>query len=235
MSSPKEENKKDKGGQPQVAAAAGVNEGPGVFDGDLAGGNLDKVRNILFGAQTRDFERRFARIEESLSKETAEIRAEMRGRFDALEGFVKREFDTLGDRLKAEEAERGVAMRDLSGQLKDTSKAFNEKLKAEQSERFDAHNDLSAELRSTANGIDRRIAQLDEQVSKAQRELRDQLQEQGRRLSDDLRGKSEEIWAALAKAVQELRHDKTDRAALAALLTEVAMRLNDEFKLPTGE
>ena len=41
--------------------------------------------------------------------------------------------------------------------------------------------------------------------------------------------------AALAKAVQELRSDKTDRSALAALLTEVAMRLNDEFKLPSGE
>lgn len=235
MSSPKEENRKDKGGQPNAAPAASGHEGAGIFDGDLAGGNLDKVRNILFGAQTRDFERRFSRLEETLTKETAEIRAEMRGRFDALEGFVKREFDTLGDRLKAEQSERGVAVRDLTSQLKDTSKSFNDKLKVEQSDRAEAQTELSAELRSTASGIDRRIAQLDEQTSKANRELRDQLQEQGRRMSDDLRGKSEEIWAALAKAVQELRHDKTDRAALAALLTEVAMRLNDEFKLPTGE
>jgi hypothetical protein len=235
MSSPKEENRKDKGGQPNAAPAPSGHEGAGVFDGDLAGGNLDKVRNILFGAQTRDFERRFSRIEESLAKETAEIRAEMRGRFDALEGLVKREFDSLGDRVKAEQAERGVAVRDLTSQLKDASKSFNDKIKVEQNDRAEAHSELSAELRSTASGIDRRIAQLDEQTSKAGRELRDQLQEPGRRLSDDLRGKSEEIWAALAKAVQELRHDKTDRAALAALLTEVAMRLNDEFKLPTGE
>ena len=235
MSSPKEENRKDKGGSPNPAPAPSGHESAGVFDGDLAGGNLDKVRNILCGAQSRDFERRFARLEESLTKETAEIRTEMRGRFDALEGFVKREFDSLGDRLKAEQAERGVAVRDLTGQLKDTSRSFTDKLKTEQNDRAEAHAELSADLRSTASGIDRRIAQLDEQVSKANRELRDQLQEQGRRLSDEVRGKSEEIWAALAKAVQELRHDKTDRAALAALLTEVAMRLNDEFKLPTGE
>jgi DNA anti-recombination protein RmuC len=235
MSSPKEENRKEKGANAQPAAPPSGQEGAGVFDGDLAGGNLDKVRNILFGAQSRDFERRFGRLEEALAKETSEIRAEMRGRFDALEGHVKRELESLADRLKAEEAERNVAMREVTGQVRDTAKAFNEKLKAEQSERSDALNELSSELRTTANGIDRRVAQLDEQMSRANRELRDQLQEQGRRHSDELRGKSEELWAALAKAIQELRRDKTDRAALAALLTEVAMRLNDEFKLPTGE
>jgi len=41
-----------------------------------------------------------------------------------------------------------------------------------------------------------------------------------------------ELSAALARSDQDLRGDKVGRADLAALLTEVAMRLNGEFDLP---
>ncbi len=37
----------------------------------LGTGNLEKVRDILFGAQMRDYDRRFARLEERLVKEAA--------------------------------------------------------------------------------------------------------------------------------------------------------------------
>jgi len=33
-------------------------------------GNVDKIRDILFGSQMRDYESRFARLEETLIKET---------------------------------------------------------------------------------------------------------------------------------------------------------------------
>src|ERR1700749_3579611 len=44
-------------------------------------GNVDKIRDILFGSQMRDYESRFARLEEALVKETAEIRETSRRRF----------------------------------------------------------------------------------------------------------------------------------------------------------
>lgn len=56
--------------------------------------------------------------------------------------------------------------------------------------------------------------------------------EQHQRLSDDLQQKVEEILGTLSRTAHELRSDKADRATIAALLTEVAMRLNDEFRLP---
>src|SRR5947209_6262346 len=37
-------------------------------------GNVDKIRDILFGTQMRDYDSRFARLEETLVKENAEIR-----------------------------------------------------------------------------------------------------------------------------------------------------------------
>lgn len=232
MSSAQEDNRTStEAGEPATASASDHV----VTEADLSGGNLDKIRAILFGAQSREIERRFARIEESLSREAADIRDTTRARFVELEGHIRRELDGLADRVKAEETERNAVVRDLQTQLKDATRALGDKIKAEQTERTDAVTELSNELHNTAASLERRIAALDEQSTRADRELRDQLGDQGKRLSEDLRNKSEEIWAALAKAVQELRSDKTDRSALAALLTEVAMRLNDEFKLPSGE
>ncbi len=47
---------------------------------DAGGGNIDKVRDILFGGQMRDYERRFSRLEERLVQETAELKDDVRKR-----------------------------------------------------------------------------------------------------------------------------------------------------------
>src|SRR5262245_5515000 len=73
------------------------------------GGNVDKIRDILFGSQMRDYEIRFARLEETVVKETSELRDSSRRRFDQLEQYIKREFETLESRLKAEREERSDA------------------------------------------------------------------------------------------------------------------------------
>ena len=61
-----------------------------VQDADsAAGGNLDKVRDLLFGGQMRDYDRRFARLEERLVKETTELRDDVKKRLGALEAYMK--------------------------------------------------------------------------------------------------------------------------------------------------
>ncbi|MFI5179118.1 MAG: hypothetical protein ACHQO8_11165, partial [Vicinamibacterales bacterium] len=66
---------------------------PAADDGGT--GNLDKVRDILFGGQARDIDRRFQRIEERLLKETADLKDDVRKRLSALEQFMKQESATL--------------------------------------------------------------------------------------------------------------------------------------------
>jgi hypothetical protein len=231
MSSPQEEHR-----DPNEQQQSSQGPSPLTSEGELIpGGNLDKVRNILFGAQARDYERRFARLEERFSKETTDLRDDMRRRFDSLEATLKREIEELGDRIRSERNEREISVRDVSGQLKETTRQLQDRIKAETNDRSDALGDLAGELRNTANGIERRISHLDEQSSKANRELRDMANEQARKLAEQLHQKTEELWAALTKTSGELRSEKTDRASLAALFTEVAMRLNDDFKLPSDE
>jgi len=85
-------------------------------------GNVDKIRDILFGTQMRDYESRFARLEEALVKETAEIRETNRRRFDQLETYIREEFETVQARLKTERDERsdvdGQQARELTDEIR---------------------------------------------------------------------------------------------------------------------
>ena len=169
-------------------------------------GNVDKIRDILFGTQMRDYDTRFARLEESLRKESSDLRETTKKRLDALEGYIKKELESLETRPKNEKEERTGSDRELS-----------------------------ADLKSTAASILKKIGDAEDQNDKAQRELRKDLLQQSKDLSDEIAAKNEELSMLLSRRVQELRNDKTDRAALASLLTEVAMRLTDEFQVPGTE
>lgn len=170
---------------------------------DLAGGNIDKVRDILFGGQMRDYERRFVRLEERLVQETGELKDEVRKRLTALEQFVKQESESLSNRIRSE-----------------------------QDERTDATKELAQDGRNAAKTFEKKAGQLDDAINRVQRELRQQLLELQQTVSDDLRQKTNDVVARLNRAAADLRNDKTDRATLAALLTEMAMRLTNELSIP---
>lgn len=188
--------------QPAVKSAP-VGDGKVQASEDLGGGNIDKVRDILFGGQMRDYERRFSRLEERLMQETAEMKEDVRKRLAALEQFVKQETESLADRIKTEHDERTDATKDLSREAREAAKAFEKK-----------------------------TGQLDDQIGKVQREARQQILELHQRMSDDLRQRIDEVLARLTQEAAELRSDKTDRATLASLLTEMAMRLTNELSIP---
>jgi hypothetical protein len=170
---------------------------------DDSAGNIDKVRDILFGGQMRDYERRFQRLEGRLTQEIAELKDDVRKRLAALEQFMKQEAASLADRISTEHDERTSATKDLSREARESAMAFEKK-----------------------------TGQLDDQIGRVQRELRQQVLELQQRMSDDLREKVDDVLARLTREASELRSDKTDRATLASLLTEMAMRLNNELTIP---
>jgi hypothetical protein len=169
-------------------------------------GNLEKIRDILFGTQMRGYEARFAALEETLAKETAEIRETSRRRFEQLESYMKKELELLQTRWKAERDERS-----------------------------DAAVQHSRELRELGESLSRRVRDLDERGTAVERDLRSQLLQQAKDLSDDIQARHEAVGTLLEKRFQELRQDKTDRAALASLFNEVALRLNDQFQIPGAD
>ena len=163
--------------------------------------SLDKVRDILFGNQVREADKRFTRLEERLVKELTNLRDETKKRLDYLESYIKKEVDSLTERLKNEQAERDAAVKSLAEDHKNLASSFEKK-----------------------------FIQLDEQTTNSQRELREHLLNQSNSLQDDIRQKYEEILALLERESQELRREKTDRSQLASLFSELAIRLNADNK-----
>ena len=176
-------------------------QAPGSDAEGVAGGNLDKVRDLLFGGQMRDYDRKFARLEERLIRETAELRDDVKKRLAGLEAYMKAEVESLSERLRAEQDGRTTADQEAERALRETAQQFGQK-----------------------------VAQLDDQIARGQRDLRQQLHAQHQELGDDIRHRVEDVLVRLAQEAQELRSDKTDRKALAALLTEMAMRLSGEVR-----
>lgn len=167
------------------------------------GANVDKIRDILFGSQMRDYEKRFARLEESVTKALDTLRDDTTKRLDTLGSFVQQEVESLSLRIKSEKSERAEGVKDLSRELKDAAKVLEKKL-----------------------------SQLDEQLSDGHSELRAKILEHAKAIAGDIEKMRREAASSLDREVQGLRHDKTDRASLADLFSEFSLRLKNNFELP---
>jgi DNA anti-recombination protein RmuC len=158
--------------------------------------NLDKVRDILFGGQVRDFDLRFARIEERFTRETADLAEDFRKRLASAEQYVGTEAEALAQRIKGEYEARTTATKELSRQLQDISSEF-----------------------------ERRSGQIEDQLARAQRELRQQILDVQQQLSNEIRQRFDNLQTQLRQEAVDLRNVKADRGTLAALFTEIAMKL----------
>lgn len=166
---------------------------------EASGASVDKIREILFGSQIKNYETRFARLEDALARETAEIKDTMRRRLDSLEAFFKSETESLAARLKTERDEREETL-----------------------------NSISRELKASSAQLSKKILDLDNKAAQDRSAARQELMAESRKLLDEIRQRNDSLSALLETRVQELRNAKTDRSALAALFVELAVRLKDE-------
>lgn len=166
-------------------------------------GKVDRIRDILFGSQMRDYDSRFQRLDERLSREAAEARADVQRRLDGLEGFLKSEVESLRGWLGSEQAERGNAIEKLTRDLAETARA-----------------------------LEMKRSNLDERAGRDVHELRQQLLEQATALRNEMRERHEQMEAGLNREAEQIRGAMTGREALAEMLSEVSLRLKNEFRVP---
>lgn len=167
-------------------------------------GNIDKIREILFGGYVRDYDRRFKRLEDRLSQEQGHLREDISQRIRAMEELLNNELDNLAEKSKAERQERQLAYQDLK-------------------------NDLSA-LRSETTS---RLNQLDEQISRDIKQVRQQVQGKHQEISTLLRQQVEMLLNLVKQEVAQLQEEKVSRSDLASFFSEFAMRLNRDFNAIT--
>jgi hypothetical protein len=190
-------------GNPSKAGTrARPGSGPDLADA-ASSSNIDQLRDIIFGGQMREYERRFVRMEERMAKELADVREEVRDRSKALEQYIRDEVESVMVELRANEQSRAVEERRLSESIADAAKA-----------------------------AEARIAALSEVLGKQHRELRAEVLEHAKTIAEDVQRRHADLLALVERDAAELRDGKADRTALSALFTEVALRLRGESVAP---
>jgi hypothetical protein len=170
--------------------------------GPESGASVDKVRDILFGSQIKQFETRFNRLEENLKRETIELKETMRRRFESVEGFFKSETETLSLRIRGEREERTAACRTIDQDLK-----------------------------ATHDAIGRQIHALDASTAEAQSGLRLELMAESRKLLDEIAERHEIVRSLIEYRIAEIRYQKADRTVLSTLLADLGAQLSDDSQL----
>ncbi len=163
-------------------------------------GSVDKIRDILFGNQMRDYNKRFTLLEERILQEIRDLRDETKNRLDTMESYIQKEIESLSNRLNTEQ-----------------------KLRTESLEKVT--NEFKVETKSISESIER----LEDQQSQDSRDLRQQLLEQSKSFSNEISKKHEESSAALDRSVQQLHTDKVERSTFSELLMEMAVRMSDDL------
>lgn len=173
--------------------------------GDNADRNVDQIRDILFGGQMRDYERRFQEMIQKLDLEAQRLRDDFERRSGAIEKRLDEQVDKLLKQLHKEVNDRGQALDDLESRVQQAARTAR------------------TEVNNTMASLQQDIGRGDERLRAATAELNAAIKQ----LSDAATG-------ALTGARDELRAEKVSREDLAAMLTEVALRLKGHFDLPVS-
>lgn len=178
------------------AGTAAVAKGNGASSDADAGDNVDKIRDILFGQQLREFERKFQQIESRLNDDLDALRDELGRQGESMHSFIDSEIGILDGKLKAESDTRQQQL-----------------------------DDLQDELKKTARQLDSRLNELSEQMAEQGREFNQKLLKFKQDLSEELSRSNGSLRERMESGQRELAEAKVDRHVLAEMLTGLAMQL----------
>lgn len=140
----------------------------GSNSSDTGHGDLDKIRDILFGSFYRELDRRLVRANAHLAARIHESEQESRRRIDVLEAHLKKETEAILARLEREFLETNETLRKTTH-----------------------------EHREAFSSLEQKIAKVEDARAAGQRELRRQLLDQAKTSLDELQDLRKELLATL--------------------------------------
>jgi chromosome segregation ATPase len=177
-----------------AAALLGNGQLPGT---EVVG--VDKIRDLLFGNQMQDYDRRFSKLEERFHQRFKEIESDAARNLNTFEVNTKKQVESLASQLREE--------KDL---------------------RADADKEIDRTLREQGQSADKRLRSLSDQVSQLERDMADRLMADVQSLREEIKRRHEDIQHTIEKMFAELSNVKTDRNLLAGLFLEVAKCLSQD-------
>lgn len=170
---------------------------------DEMDGNVDKIRDILFGGQMRDYDKRFADMEKRLTVHVERLSSDFEKRMERLNAYTKREVEKLSEQLKTERKDRIADDKQGAKDVKDLTQQ-----------------------------VEAWFGEVEDQLETEAKDLRNSLHDQNEDLSTLISQTRDEINSALTEETRDLAEVKVGREDLAGLFAEVALRLKKDFKLP---
>ena len=125
-------------------------------------GNVEQIREILFGGHIRAFDERFELVESRLSRESATLQKNIEKRLAELDRMLAEVRENASDQLGAESNNRDIALNkielaiastrmDAENQMAQLQDNFNSEIKATRSELNAVHKELSKALEKVKN------------------------------------------------------------------------------------
>lgn len=165
--------------------------------------NVDQIRDILFGGQMRDYERRFHELHQKLEADLTRMREAQDKRLMQIEKRVDDQFDKLNKLMRQEIDDRNGAVADLESRVQQAARTAR------------------AEINKAVDGVSGEVAQSDDRLRAALADLQQTFS-----------ARAGEAEVALSRSNSQLRAEKVGREDLAALLAEFSLRLQGDFELP---
>lgn len=159
--------------------------------------NVDKIRDILFGNQMREFDRKYDRLEERIAGDFADLRKENANQFDSLQTFVESEIEILASKLAAEE-----------------------------NARIEDVDSLESQLKKSVKQIDKKIADLNKIIENQSREINQKILKQSQDFHAEMNSQFESARKRMDSYKNELSSGKVDKSALAEMLNALALQIN---------
>lgn len=160
---------------------------------DAEGGNVDQIREILFGGHLRAFDERFELVESRLAKETDALRKATEKRIQDLERLAAEIREEASDRLDGETNSRDLAINKIELAL-GQSRADSENQMAAMDDRFaEQIKQVRVEIKAMHKELSTALTRADRQTEKVAENL-----DHGKVARQDLA----ELFRGLAQTLQ---------------------------------
>lgn len=166
-------------------------------------GNIDQIRDIIFGAQLRDFNSRFEKLESELA-------------------LLQQEMHDYASQVKSV----------LSTEVRAAIDSFEKKLKSLSLTSQEENADLRQQLDRLNRKFSSNLEALDESVDLQTSSLRQDLSQTRDRLQEEVRNLRSQVFDELNNRMAMLREGKVSRDDMAEILFELGMKLKGTEFVP---
>jgi exonuclease VII large subunit len=173
-------------------------------------GNIDQVRNLLFGHKIKEYEQQFANSDRRLEKLEAELssfQSEMRDRLSALQESLASEIRSGLDSLEKKLKYLSLTTHEEISKLQQANDLTNQKL---------------------SQGVEALDKKINHQVSF----LRNEVTQTQEKLEGELQSLKTHFFAEFEKGMSEVKDGKVSRTDLAEVLFELCLKIKGTEFVP---